>query len=59
MLNKKGGITRNNDPERLFEYKEKGYTAVEVVETTPEPLTPPAPPASSGEKQPKKPGTKE
>lgn len=48
MLIKKGGITRSIDPERLFEYKAKGYTAVDAVKPTP-----------SGEKQPKKPGAKE
>lgn len=59
MLIRKGGITRNIDPERLFEYKAKGYTTVDVVEPTPAPPVPPVPPAPSGEKQPKKPGAKE
>lgn len=56
MLIQKGGITRNIDEERLHEYAAKGYAPVAVV---PEPEAPTAPPADSGEKQPKKPAAKE
>lgn len=52
MLIKKGGITRNIDPDRLSEYKAKGYEAVDAVETVVEP------PAPSGEKQGGKPAKK-